>query len=484
MIADDEWHALDLLASQPSYPFRSILVHLGTDDVCIPLTLYYKVASVTLGISEWVMRAPSLAAGLASLVVFPLLIRPLHGWRVATMFAWLLAISPMHVYVSRNARPYAISLFLTFVALMAFHAYWTASGPRAKWRYVVCAALAPYFHLTTLPVVLFPLLLALAARLLRISKGGYRVSNRDFVGTALALAGGLLLLLGPPLFLDWNAIHDKVTSQPLNLYIFWGALELMLRAGRLYLATLGLALVGTIVLYRRDRLLTLCLSILLIVPFAAVIAFRPFGMTDPIVTARYALVCLPLLLWLVSVGTVALGEQLETVFRPAGVLAPAASAARDRTLSPLMRSQYTPNNWTNHAIFQYYLDMNPAENVHLQTAHAALMLKLLQAPVSPFYAELGRLPPNSLNLLEAPWFYEWHFNPFPIYQRVHHQQNFIGFVEDRTNPSRIGEVPLSDGRFTFRRFVHVLDQKDLCAKNIDLVLFHKDLAGEVRPYPG
>jgi hypothetical protein len=483
VIADDEWHALDLLGSQRSYPFRSILMHFGTDDVCIPLTLYYKLASVTVGISEWVVRMPSLAAGLASLVVFPLLIRPLHGRRVATIFAWLLAVSPMHVYVSRNARPYAIALFLTFVALMAFHSCWTTSGSRARWRYVVCAVLAPYFHLTTLPVVLFPLVLAFAARLVRISRAGDRMSNRALIGTASALAGGLLLLLGPPLLSDWTAIHDKVTSQPLNLYSFWGALELMIRAGRLYLATLGLALVGMIVLYRRDRLLALSLGVLLMIPFAVVIAFHPLGMTDPIVNARYALVCLPLLLWLVAVGLVVIGRRLRTVFPPAGVLTPAAWLLATGLSSPLVRNEYTPNNWTNHAIFQYYLDMNPGENVHLRTAHAALMLKILQAPVSPFYTELGRLPPMSLNLLEAPWFYQWQFNPFPIYQRVHHQQDFVGFVDDRTNPARLGEVPLSDGRFNFRRFVHVLDEKDLCAKHIDLVLFHKDLAKEVEATP-
>src|SRR5215831_3567124 len=43
VIADDETHALVWLRGHPSY--GSILVHLKSEDVCIPLTLFYKLAS-------------------------------------------------------------------------------------------------------------------------------------------------------------------------------------------------------------------------------------------------------------------------------------------------------------------------------------------------------------------------------------------------------------------------------------------------------
>jgi len=328
--------------------------------------------------------------------------------------------------------------------------------------------------------VLFPWPLAFAARLLRISGGGGRVSNRALVGTALALAGALILLLGPPLFFDWKVIHSKVAKEPLSLYKFWVALELLIRAGRLHLPTLGLALVGMIVFYRGDWLLALGFSILLITSFAIVIVVRPMGMGDPIVIARYALLSLPLLLWLIALGIVSIGARLETVFRPAGLLVPAAWLVAMGLSGPLRGTDYVPNDWTNHALFQYYPDMSWQNDDRMRTPQMSVMLRTLRtATVSPFYAQLGRLPPMSLHLLEAPVFREWHYNPFPVYQRVHRQPTFVGFVDDRSNPTHSNEVPLSDGRFTFRRFVHVLDEKRVCEAHIDLVLFHKNLAREI-----
>jgi hypothetical protein len=95
IVGDDEWHGLQV-ALYGSYEW--ILTHFGSNDHCIPLTAYFKLMSETVGLSELVMRAPALLAGLASLVVFPLLVRPWVGRRASVLFAWLLALAPLHVY--------------------------------------------------------------------------------------------------------------------------------------------------------------------------------------------------------------------------------------------------------------------------------------------------------------------------------------------------------------------------------------------------
>src|SRR5262249_29243843 len=79
--------------------------------------------------------------------------------------------------------------------------------------------------------------------------------------------------------------------------------------------------------------------------------------------------------------------------------------------------------------------------------------------------------------LEAPWYYEWGYNPFSIYQRIHRQRVAIGFV--RSEPDPLGEIEAFDRRFRFHHFVHVQDMNALCVHKIDRVVLHKDLEMEI-----
>ncbi len=62
------------------------------------------------------MRLPSLVCGLATILVLPLFLRPQVGSRSAVYLSWLLAISPIHIFYSRLARPYSLTLLGTVVA--------------------------------------------------------------------------------------------------------------------------------------------------------------------------------------------------------------------------------------------------------------------------------------------------------------------------------------------------------------------------------
>lgn len=96
--------------------------------------LYYLAClawTAALGVSEAAARGLSVAAGLATLPVVYLLGRDLHSRRTGVVAAAVLAVYPVHVYYSREARMYAA------MALAASLSTWLlvrlARGDRQRW---------------------------------------------------------------------------------------------------------------------------------------------------------------------------------------------------------------------------------------------------------------------------------------------------------------------------------------------------------------
>src|SRR4029453_14849929 len=104
------------------------------------------------------MRAPMLLCGLAALVVLPLLLSAEIGWSEGVICGWLLAVAPLHVYFSRYARPYAVTMLLASVAGLAFFRWWSGAERRWAVTYAACAIGAVYLHLPAVPIVVAPLL--------------------------------------------------------------------------------------------------------------------------------------------------------------------------------------------------------------------------------------------------------------------------------------------------------------------------------------
>jgi 4-amino-4-deoxy-L-arabinose transferase-like glycosyltransferase len=77
-------------------------------DYSIPLTFLYWIEARVFGLSEPRMRWPMMLASLLTLILFPVWVSRHLGWRVALVFALLLAISPLLSNYSRNARPYVL----------------------------------------------------------------------------------------------------------------------------------------------------------------------------------------------------------------------------------------------------------------------------------------------------------------------------------------------------------------------------------------
>jgi hypothetical protein len=156
---------------------------------------------------------------------------------------------------------------------------------------------------------------------------------------------------------------------------------------------------------------------------------------------------------------------------PPGTLAVAAGLGM-LFLGPLPQIYRFPNNWTNHGLFQYHYDReDPASYYDSITTPPTL---------SSFYVELGKQPPGTVTLLEAPWYYEWHNNPFPHFQAIHRQRMLIGFVDDPASWQRAGEYPPGLWKMRFRNFVHLSQHSKIVAKGVDYVVMHKNLAAEVQ----
>jgi hypothetical protein len=466
IIADDEWHAVRMV----DLDFFTIASHFGESDVSIPIALFYRLVIATFGLSEWIMRAPVLFCGLLSLVVFPLIVRRFFDQKTSVLFAWLLAISPIHVYYSRFARPYSIALFFGFCGVSAFHLWWTTRNPRWKWVYGVCAIVGPYFSLSVLPVTCAPLALTYTRAIWKRNRDP-ELSFGQLVRLSLFVGGGLTVLLLAPIYGDFAALAQKAGQGTLTSDAAIAAFELFLGMGEVRLVqaiSLAVMIVGTFFLARRQPGLALLLGTCAGGAILTILVSRPAAIEFPVVIARYAIFLLPVVLMVLAIGLRTIGSFVTGSERYATLIIGIGWIVVIANVGPLRQIYYAPNNFTNHAMFQYYPSLDPERNP---------FAKSLSRPFSAYYGKLSEQPPASLRIIEAPWYYEWAYNPFPFYQRVHHQLVEIGFVRSEADPP--GEVPAFDRRFRFHNFVHLQDINTLCAHKIDRVVLHKDLEKEV-----
>ena len=470
IVIDDEWHALHKVMRAD---LLDILTHLDYADYSIPLTVYFRGLYDTVGITEWGMRAPMLAAGIALVAIVPLLARPWASAPVRATWAMLLAVSPLLVYMSRTARPYALTALLATLALIAFERWYRGEGRRAAWGalYVAATFLGGYLHMTSLAFTLLPFAY-FGVPALRRGGEDLRRLLRLGIATALPLAAALL----PPLVNDWfmftaKAGVDSVTATTL-------ARTAHKIAGTAYTpvaAVVFLAVIaGAVRLWRRDRELAGYLLTVMAVGTLAIVAARPNWIMHPPVLARYVVPILPLVLLLAAEGAVAL---VPIPWAPARAMAVALAGVALWAWGPLPAQSYVPNQFTGHLRFQF--DYDDAHNPYVQKAP--------RDPVPGFYRELAKSPPSSVKLIVAPWRLESHFNPHAWYQQVHRQDVMIGLTTPVCGVRNFGEYPETQAGMRLANFAHlsaILRGKDYGA---DFLVMHlapwSTPPGEDVPWP-
>ena len=142
----DEFATLGLAAQAPGEILRT-----SSSANFIPPLYFLLVHSVwqVLGESEFALRLPSVIAGICTIPIVWALTRNITGSRgTANIAAALLAVNPLHVWYSQEARPYALLLFFGCSGLLAFVRA-VHTGSRWDWGgFWICSTLAILTHTT------------------------------------------------------------------------------------------------------------------------------------------------------------------------------------------------------------------------------------------------------------------------------------------------------------------------------------------------
>jgi hypothetical protein len=455
ILIDDEWHAIHkLLRSGPG----DILTHLGYADYSIPLTLYYQWLYRTIGLSEWAMHLPPLVAGVALLLIGPRMLARWAGLPARATWLGLAALSPLLVYHSKVARPYALTSLLTFVAIVAFRAWWLEGRRRDAAIYAVATFFSGWLHSLTLPFTLLPFVYCLAQVLLGSARdlpagasaadppaGQRNAQMRRLIALGAATALPLAIALAPPIVIDWSQLAGKAgrdTVTPESL----ARTALMLvgtgspSAGIVIWIAAG---VGFIRLRRRDADLAGYLATIAGVGTAAIASSGAEWIFHPLVLARYLIPIVPFVLLCVAEGIVA---GIGWLRRPRIEACIAGAVATALLLAgPIPREWHYPNQFWGHLRYQF--DYDPAHNPYTRYVRTE--------PVPVFYRELAKLPPGSVTLIEAPWLLESHFNAQSLYQDVHRQLIKIGLTTPVCGVRDFGEYPEELTGMRMREFVHL-----------------------------
>lgn len=234
--------------------YEEILFRRSVIELPLHLTSLHFAAAH----SEFLLRFPSVMASMAGIATFMLLVRRIDTSRSMALWAGLiLATNPLHVWLSRAARPYAY--FFTGVVLVSFFFLLLLNGRRSKaiWAgFVISSFLAYLTHYFALflPVVQYLLLGLYLKR--------FRGLLRPWLLAQMAAGSGLLALWIAQIIIDkptvagiaWipePSLFDLPLSLANMLTGYTGALSWPLALG-LLAATAGFVLgVGRAVRQRR-----------------------------------------------------------------------------------------------------------------------------------------------------------------------------------------------------------------------------------------
>lgn len=464
IVLDDEWHSLHkLLAAGPI----DILTHFGHADYSIPLTLYERLLHDHGGLSELRMHAPVFVAGLALLVIGPWLVRDFTDRPTRAVWLLFLAISPLAVFYSRHARPYALTCLLALVAVFAFLHWWRGDRHQRAWAaaYAVSTCLAAWLSPVTLPFTLAPFAFFAirSATALPREKRNKQWADDWLRLIRLGLVTGLLtaIAIGPPLFFGWAEFSAKAGTDWATVASVWRSLLMLLGTGS-DLTGIAMAAVGArgvALCWRRDREIVAYLAFIILAALAATILARPAWIHYPLVLARYLIPAMPLLLLAVAWGLADLLQRIP--WQPARPMAAILAAGAVFASGPLPEQLVYPTQFGAHLRYQF--DYDPAHNPYIT--------KIPAEPMPMFYRELAKLPPGTRTLIEAPWRLESHFNPHPFYQEVHRQMVKIGFVTPVCGTRTFGEYPREAGMH-MRHFAHLPDVLRGDSNGADYLVMH------------
>jgi hypothetical protein len=475
VIGDDEWHGIYWAVKSS---FADIFSHFHGADNCIPLTAYYKALLETTGLNEFGLHSPQIFCGLASLVLFPLIVKSVFQKRIVLIFSFFVAISPFLTFYSRYARPYILVVFLSFISIFSFY-FWIKKHNAIYVVIYLCAAvLAPYFLLPSFISVITPLFYTAAFFGIRkvFSRGpeetaSPRLIHIFFLG--MFLFAGLAILFFPTIN-SFGAIRQKVHGNLSDI-----GFQTVMRALNLFNGTTSsvlsvlfaaLCVYGAYLMCRKDIFLFGYLFSIIALQLSSLFIVRPTAVSDPVVFARYSISCLPLWLLFVSVGLHEVSLRFGSFFSRQGNERPGIS----NTFligcffifflkGPLPTIYQSPNNFTNHSDYQADYAYTWAEADPYSFRY----------PLPKFYFYLKGL--KEATIVETPFIIEWRGDNYHIYQRLHRKNVVIG----HTDHSYLTQSdPVVSADIHLRNFVDIENVKEILGRNISFIVVHKDPVSE------
>ncbi|MCK4752404.1 MAG: glycosyltransferase family 39 protein [Planctomycetes bacterium] len=438
MLLDDEWHGLNYTFNNT---FRYIYTHFaGIGATSIPMNLYHLFLLKVAGWSELSLRAPSLAAGIFSLIAFPVLVKRISNCRTTIIFVFLLAISPFLIFYSRNCRPYSVVVFLAFISILSLYLWVTGQGRKFAVIYVIAGVLAVYFHLFAIIAVVVPLGYIFAVKL--IQKSGHLDSQRlrivpTLPAFALVAAGTVILLavfLMPPLM--QGPTHLPAKAGEMTVESLAGFASMLSGTANRYIVILflGLLVFGLVRLLKQKPLLAGVFVSTAILYFAALVITRPDSIHAPIVISRYVIPLFPISFLLVAIGVESILGYLQStaVMKSRGydIVSNLIIAIFLTTLffkGPLAQTYACPNNFTNHSAFQESYETLNWQQSYTSDIASGFIMKEENLP--SFYSWLLKQP-NITAIIEYPMDIIDHNNYLYYYQHFHKKRVLVGYITD------------------------------------------------------
>jgi hypothetical protein len=400
ILIDDEIHAIRAALARP---LRELLVTYQEVDHSIPLTALWRVLLDSgIPLSETLLRSPSVLAGLALLLAAPLWARRRLGTGVATVLAWLVAISPGLVFFSRVARSYLPMVLLCSAAVVALDAWSRRASLRSGAVFVLSAALATWLHLGASPLLVSGLLAAGGCAV--TARRGRGATELVVLGAAAAIAVGLHLLPAHATLL--SMARGKHGTPQLGLAEAGDTLRMQAGtlSGALAAIFWSLAAIGWWRLARRDWALALLAVTAAAGQAAGILLLAPSKHDVPLVLHRYLLPGLP---WVLLGVAGALGWEWRGRWERWRPLAAAALVGALVATGPLADAKWWRTSFAHHVDYLNFAQPRP---------------RLAAGRLPDFYRTLAA-PGRAGPVLELPW------HPFSrlsrslyLYQEAHGQQ--------------------------------------------------------------
>jgi mannosyltransferase len=127
-------------------PLEKAWEMLTADGVHPPLFYLIERLMLLFGHNEWVVRLPSAILGFLTIPLMYALAKRFGGERAGILAALLIAISPLHLWYSHDARMYALLAFMAAVVMLLYDRYLERADMRRSALFASASAVAYLVH--------------------------------------------------------------------------------------------------------------------------------------------------------------------------------------------------------------------------------------------------------------------------------------------------------------------------------------------------